>query len=326
MPRRTLTVTNFYVHTERKGSERRDVANFDGKGADLLVLLRAFIHGLDPNVLVDNDHERYVSVTELEPSGRTLFVEVEAGWFGTTGKVKNVVTHDVKHVHSADEATTRTLRFLAVAPVGAKGMLVFVERVGGQSSAARILQLFHAALRAKFNGEKLSFKVDSMVESEAWLDGAELEQVSGVVTSYNYSSDKADAGGAKEIGQLRVELVPTGAKQYLPKLVWKGLKSGDLKAAEVFGLAQDLDVDEVRVKVSNEGKAKSFAIDKEREPALSYLMLAKGTLETDDFLAYCHDRAEELLPSVGAEWKSGLTGGSWTSEQLAVTLESPGEQ
>lgn len=323
MPRRTVSVTNVYVHTERKTADRKPIDNFDGKGADLLTLLRGFIANLDADLLVDNEHERYVTVTELEPAGRTLFCAVEAGWYGTSGKVTNVRTHALEHEHTEDSATTRAIRFVVVAPRGAKGMLVLGERVGGTPAATRVLSLFHLALRSKFDGEKLSFKVETMVESNAWLAKAELAQVTGIVNSYGYSSDAADTGDVKEIGRLRVELVPTGAREYLPKKVWQGLKNHNLKASEVLGLNDDLEVDNLQVKVSADGKTKTFAIEREKEPALSYLLTNRGFPDVDAFKSFCLDHAKDLLPNVGATWNTQINSGSWTVADLGVELKMP---
>lgn len=323
MPRRTVSVSNFYVHTERKTKERKPVNNFDGNGADLLALLRAFIKDVDRSLLVDDDRERYVSITELDPQGRTLFVEVEAGWFGTAGKVKNVRTHKVSHEHDAEDATTRILRFVAVAPLGATGMLVFVEKVGGVSAAARILTLFHAALRHRYEDSKLTFKNETMVEKPAWLKKAKLDRVTGKVHSYQHSADVADGGTTKIIGALSVDLVPTGTAEYLPKKIWEGLKKRNLDAAQVLGLAENTEVDRLTVTVSADGKTKTFAIDREKEPALSYLFVDKGQPDVETFLTFCFDNAKDLLPSVGAEWKTELRTGAWTPDQLGAKLVMP---
>lgn len=326
MPRRTVSVSNVFVHTERKTTDRKAIDNFDGKGADLLSLLRGFIHGLDADLLVDDATERYVRVTELEPKGRTLLCAVEAGYYGTDGKVTNVKTHLVEHEHSAESATTRTIRFLVVAPKGALGMLVFIERVGGVGAGNRVLSLFHSALRHKYADQKLTFKVETMVETDAWMQKAELERVSGTVTAYDYSGDIADSGEVKVIGKLSVDLEPTGNQQYLPKRVWTGLKAKNLDAAKVLGLNEDLEVDELQVKVAADGKSKTFAIDKEKQPSLSYLFAQRGVPDVDTFAAFCADHAKDLLPSVGAEWDARLTRGSWGADELAVKLEMPGEE
>lgn len=325
MPRRTVSVSNVYVHTERKTKDRKAIDNFDGKGADLLTLLRGFIHGLDADLLVDDSKERYVQVTELEPAGRTLLCEVEAGWFGTSGKVTNVKTHAVEHEHTADSAATRAIRFVAVAPKGATGMLVFIEKVGGVSAGSRVLALFHQALRAKYGDQKLNFKVETMVEADAWLQKAQLEEVTGVVNAYDYSSDVADSGKVKVIGKLRVDLVPEGTKEFLPKKVWEGLKKRDLNAARVLGLNEELEVDQLQVKVRADGKSKRFAIDKEKEPALAYLLAERGVPDVDAFKDFCFGHAKDLLPSVGAQWETGLKSGSWSADDLAVKLEMPGD-
>lgn len=325
MPRRTVSVSHVYVHTERKPKERKPIDNFDGNGSDLLVLLRAFVKGVDPNLLVDDTTERYVSIDDLEGSGRTLFCQVEAGWFGQSGKIKNVKTHEVEHEHTAESATTRTIRFVAVAPKGAKGMLVFTERVGGVNSSTRILALFHKALRHHYDGEKLSFKIETMVESAAWLQKAELERVTGVVNSYGYNSDVADAGNTKEIGRLVVDLVPSGKLEFLPKKVWLGLKNKNLSAAKVLGLSEDVHVDQISVKVSADGKSKVFAIENEKEPALAYLLAARGDVDSAVFIDFCFDHAKDLLPNVGSEWKAALKNGTWNPSDLDVTLELPSE-
>jgi hypothetical protein len=325
VPRRTVSVVNFHVHTAHKPNERKVANNFDGKGADLLHLLRGFIAAIDPNALVDDEQERYVSITELDPQGRTLFVEVEAGWFGTEGKVKNVRTHKTRLEHDSEDATVRRIRFVAVAPIGSLGMLVFVERVGGVSAASKILALFQQSLRAKYEGEKLTFKNEAMVEKAAWLKKAKLERVKGQVTSYSHSADTADGGSTKIVGALNIDLVPEGGKQFLPKKIWEGLKKRDLDAAQVLGLNADADVDKLSVTVSADGKSKTFAIDREKEPSLAYLLAEKGEPDSDAFLDFSFDHAKDLLPAVGVEWDNGVKAGAWSAKELAVTLEMPGE-
>ncbi len=325
MPRRTVTVKHLYVHELRKPKSRKDVANFDGFGADLLVILRGFINGLDEGALIDAQRERYLSTINLHPDGRTLLVEMEVGYYGSRGRVKNVKTHVVEHEHDAGSAATTDVRFLAVAPPGSQAMLVFVESHGRSVAATHVLPLFHAAWRNKWEGDDLVLKIDTLVETDAWLQRAELEEVSGVVTGYDWGHDRADAGTPKTLGRLHTTLEPDGAHQYLPRFIWTGLRDRNLDAARVLGLPDGAEVEELKVKVAADGKTKTFALDRERQPALSYLLSQQGMPDDYAFKRFSFDLAKDLLPAVGGEWKTAFESGAWSEEQLQVTLERPNE-
>lgn len=320
MPRRTVTVSHVFVHDMRKVNQRKDVASFDRKGADLLALLRAFIATLPAEALVDDEKERYLSTTNLDPKGRTLLVEMEMGWFGLDGKVRNSKSHELEHEHGAASATTTDVRFLATAPVGSPGMLVFVERVGRSAAGAHVLPLFHKAWRQRWSKDKLVMKVETLVETEAWLKKAQLEEVSGTVTGYDWGHDVADNGKPKILGQLETTLVPAGKQEFLPKFIWEGLRDKNLEASTLLGFPDGLLVDDVQVRVSADGKAKTFAIDREKQPAVSYVLSKVGAPDDEAFRNFCFGLAADLYPKVGGEWKSSDQGGNWTDEQLSAEL------
>lgn len=323
MPSRRVSVSHVYVHEPRKLDKRKDVRDFDGEGSDLLALLRGLIVGMPEDKWVNRARERYLRTINLEPAGRSLLIEMEAGYYGTKGKVRNVSTHDLEHEHDENSATTRDVRIWATAPAGSPAMLVFVERIGSVAAGTDVLSLFHRAWMARW-GEELKMKVETLVETQAWLDRAELEKVSGVVRAYDFSSDIADSGKSKSVGKLHTTLEPEGIQEFLPKKIWRGLRDGTIAASTLLGLPDDVDVDEVHVTVSADGKSKTFAIDKERQPAVSYVLSPTGAAVDDQqFKSFCKDLARDLYPKVGSEWKTEYGTGTWTSERLAATLSLP---
>ncbi|WP_328333011.1 hypothetical protein OHA70_15460 [Kribbella sp. NBC_00382] len=325
MPRHSVFVTKLSVHKRMKPGDLLDVSAFDPKHptqSDLLTLFHGMVDGVHPDRLVDRAHEVYTTLSSIDSRGRTLMVEVDGGTFGAEGLTHNVDDHKVEHKRSPNMAATSHARLFFMVPTGEQHALMFLERIGREVPARKLPELFGQAFRHNFPDFML--KTESVVETDAWLEAAKLDSVTGIVNEWNWSSDLADVGIPQSVGRLVQTLRPEKGSK-LPLSLLNGLRSKKITAGRILGFPDGNEPDEVEVQVSAHGRTKTFVINKEKTPRFALVIAEPGDPVPDAAAvrSECLQTAPELFKNVGVNWQTQWQNGEWSDDQLAVRLEVP---
>jgi len=72
LSQRSAGVFSIRIHPRMKPDKFLDVTDFNGSGADVLVLMRALLVGLPSGAVRDDLKMRYVSIESLDPAARRL--------------------------------------------------------------------------------------------------------------------------------------------------------------------------------------------------------------------------------------------------------------
>jgi hypothetical protein len=321
MPRRTVTVTHLWATTRYRTEDRRDLTALPG-GGDLLHLARALFAVLPKDDLVDHDKERYVSIEAVQPLGRTLLLELQAGAFGAAGQTRNVNTHATEHEFNAAGAATARLRALLVVPQRSRSALLFIEHAGLGAGGGALIKPLLRFLRHRHR--ELTFHTETVVENSAWLEGARLNEVTGVVYGHSPNLEDRIQGLPLAIGRIDHTIRPTRGG-FLPRPLYDRLAESKINRADLFGIREDEEVSDVFVTMTNHGRRKTFALGSQGYPAVRYLLSDTGETEpaTERFRAFCLDLAPDLFEAVGADWEHASSYGEWPPEVLGVAVEVP---
>lgn len=320
MPKRTLGLETIRArpgHNRKKQFE--ELTKIDGQ--DLLLLFRAWADELDPDTLVDRARGRYLKVTDVRPTGRTVVVETEHGYFGEAGKTFDVDTHTVTHERGSNQSATINTRLALTIPPDSKTGVFTVERQGNLGAGARLIPEFKSALVSRF--PTYSFDTETVVEAAAWVEGANLLALSVIATSYARPADLGDGLEAlpNTLGKLTLELAPQRGQQYLPQALLKALRNSTLNASDVIGF-RNADIDETFVRVTKDGREKTFALGNEKVPAVRLLLNDDGapSLTSIEFLRRCQQEVRDYFDEMGFTWDSSWQDGQWSKADLRVTM------
>ncbi|WP_313479895.1 hypothetical protein [Microbacterium sp.] len=321
MPKRTIGMETIRV---RPGHNRKkQYANLsDIEGYDLLHLFHGWADSVPPNDLVDQQRGRYKKITDVIPTGRSVMVEVEAGFFGTAGKTYDTETHTVSHARSAREsATTMTRLVLTVAPGGEVGVFTS-EREGISGAGPDLVKLFKHDLVSNF--PTYSFDTETVIESPAWVQGADLLAVTAVAYAVPVNLANGVVAQPTMLGQLEQRFEPVKGQKVLPQFLLTGLQNHTIAASDFMGFADGRDIDETFVTVGRDGREKTYALDKQRVPSVRVVITEDGDqpLTTTPFIRACQTEVRDYYQGMGFSWDESWRSGKWTPEQLKVTLPS----
>ncbi|SOC53538.1 hypothetical protein SAMN05660748_4489 [Blastococcus aggregatus] len=317
MPRRTVTVTRIWATTRRRPNELLDLSAIEGKH-DVLHLARAFYTALPPSELVDNAKERYVSIENDLPSGRTLGLELFAGHFGDEGPTRHVVTGQTTHTRGTLESSAAAVRAMLALPERSTSLLVFLEHAANDSAAWALIEPLRKWLRSRFMD--YTWHSEGLVVPGAWHEGAELTEVSAVV--HGHSPNIEDVGTPKIVGKLQHVLTPERGRRIFPRSLWSELLNGNVDRGALFGV-DDADVGEVFVQMMKDGRKKRFALGDPGAPLARWVITATGEPEpsAEEAFDFFLDMAPELFLAVGADWQSGDRYGDWPADVLDMRVE-----
>jgi hypothetical protein len=322
LPIRTLGLETLRAKPGRNRKDRyADLTKIED--SDVLHLFHGFFNDLDPDLLRDEVSGKYVRIDDIIVTGRTVVLVAESGHFGERGQTIDVRTHQTAYSHTADESPTAMTRLgFTVAP-GATTGLFCVERAGRATAAPTLIAMFRHALIAKFN--TFSWPTETIVQTDAWMQASELEEVRAVVDAVAYAvpTDIANGVGAKRkfVGRVEHTLLPPKGSKRLPKWLWDMIRTGNIHASEFLGF-DGQDIDETTVVATKDGQHKRFNIQKQKTPAIRVVLTGQGEepMTDIDFLRRCQDEAREFYDGMGLTWQETWRDGQWTPEALAATL------
>jgi len=319
LPRRTIGMETIRV---RPGRNRKKIFGklSDIDGQDLLHIFHGWVASIPPDDLVDHQRGRYTKITHVTPRGRSVLVEIEAGYFGTAGQTFEVATHAVSHSRSAGEsATVMTRLVFAVAPDAEIGVFVS-EREGLSGGGPDLVKRFRRDLVSHY--PTCSFDVETVIESDAWAKGADLLAVTAV--AYSVPVDLAQGVVALPVlkGQLQQRLEPEKGQKFLPAGLLAALQDHKIEASDFMGFRDGREIDDTFVTVSRDGREKTYSIDKEKVPSVRVLISNDGEppLTNQPFLTECLNEVRDFYQGMGFSWQESWRSGPWTKSQLQVTM------
>lgn len=320
MPKRTLGLETLRARDGHNRKKRfSDLTALEG--LDVLELFHGWAKNVDPDSLVDHVKGRYLHITAVKPSGRSVLVTAESGYFGDPGKTLDVRTHGVAHQRTPDQSATIETRLLFTLPPGGQIGVFGVERQGTQGAGPRLISEFRLALLAKF--PDYSFDSESLMETSSWVEGAKLLAVQVTATGYTLPNDIAQNLTAipRELGRLKLELSPERGHEYLPSALLKGIRNGSIQATDIIGFKY-ADATDTLVTVTRDGREKTFSIDNEKVPPVRVLLNPDGSpaLTPNAFTRLCQTEVKDYFEGMGLTWSDQWRTGQWTTSQLATTM------
>lgn len=321
MPRRTITVTHIYQHVRYELDHRLKLDALPT--GDLLYTAHALFQQLPKDHLVDTEHERYVSIEKMHRRGRTLMFELSAGPLGEAGEVRDSATHVVEHEYGTAAARTVALRAMLVVPTGSRSALFFIEHGSSTADGTALKNRLVKALR--YWHPDLTVKQDRVVEAEAWLEGAQLMRATAMVYGHAPDLEEHIEGLPKVLGQLQHAILPEKGHKVLPRAIYDGLVERSIDRSALFGISADEDVEDVTVRMTNNGREKTFALGAERFPTLRLMLTDSGEAEptADGFRDFVLAETTELFQGVSADWNTAEAEGEWPPEADEVVVQIP---
>lgn len=322
-----MTVTELWVHPRGNRKERADLSQLpDG---DLLHLFRSFAVEVTPQQLKNDAKESHAMVVGDEPLGRSVTLAVEVGRFGEEGRLINTDTMTEKAKFGKKDAIQVITHGVLLLPEGARSALLFLERANNQCGVVRLLDLFKKRFALCY--PDLLLETDAVVESEAWLESAQLVKVSAYRRrkQHDKSENYEGAQSLKYAGELTHSLEPPPGQQALLKSIFNELREGTLKVGELLSFAEGEEESEAEVTlVGNNGKRKTFIIGRERRPSVSYPLSDYNedawALKRIRNHVFRKEHAEDLFDRLGIDWTNANTVGEWTAEQLGAKMVNRG--
>lgn len=301
MAYRSMSVTQFSAKQKRARNAQPLTLSQLPDGSDFLDVFDAALTQISSARITDDDKKSYAEIDAWSREGRTIFVTVIVGTYGDTGSVREVNTGREAHAITPDQAHTLSLRCRLLVPPGGVTALLFVEHGQHRSAATAVLK----EIKAYWLAQKpdLTLVTETVVRADAWLSEADLEGIT--VISYGHESDLADSGIPKTLGDLRSQIEPPKGQRVFPRAVKDALLSHNVDRAKLLGF-RDGDLDEVRVTLGDGTQSRTFVIDKDRTPAVRYLLSEASEPTPDDttFRRRVSTEALDLFSAVGGSWQT----------------------
>lgn len=309
MPRRTLGLTTLQFKRDKKRAEA-PLDEFSPFG--LLTMFHEYAMSVDPDRLIDKEKKRYTLITNVVAQGCAVFVDIEFGHYGSTGKTYNITDHKVEHTRSDDHSATILTRLGFVVPPKSKTGVFFTEREGITGGGARIVERFKDALITDF-GELHHFPTETVVEAAAWRKDAELSQIKATARKWRSNiAAGSTTTNTVPLGTLRQELVPDSGVKYFPRWLRDGIMNRQLNMTEYLGFDDDDDV-EVVITLEKGEQTKKFVVGKEKTPSVRILLTEDGQPSLDDqaFRYRVFREAESYYTANGFTWQHTWEQTNW---------------
>ena len=184
MPRRNLTATKIWVHPKRKPNDLiqlNKIPDAGGSKHDYLLMFNGFAQAVTDDQLQDTLKEQWTSITEVSyQRGRTLMLTTESGKYGENGVGVDVQTGSTAFNYGSQHSIQVTTHGMLIVPEDADYGILFQERASNRCGAGRVHDVFIEAFKKQF--PDLNVKTSALLESEAWLQAAELKEVEVEIT------------------------------------------------------------------------------------------------------------------------------------------------
>lgn len=326
MPRRNLTATKIWVHRRRRPDKiiKLDViVDADQVTHDYLLLFNGFAQEVTPHHLQDTVKEQWTAVAEISyHTGRTLLITTESGKYGENGVGVNIQTGQTSFNYDSEHSIQVVTHGMLIVPSGASYGILFQERSNGRCGAGRVHEVFIEAFQKRF--PDLLVKTASFLESEAWLEAAELKEIEVEITKPSKDEADFDIPGLSN-ATFSYNIGPSKGQKTLPRRLYDQLFGKNIKPGQLVNLSKGEETGKVFVTLAKDGKQKSFELHNENAPIASILLTDHGesALTANIIRNRCLDEASDYFSRMGIEWHEQMATGNWPPEDLAVRTVKP---
>lgn len=297
MANRTMTFKHLYVHKSRQKDAERHVLTELPDGSNFLDLCNETLEEMrDRGCDIDHGKRTFRHVTAVKRFSDGVLATVETGSMGDVPLVRDVQTGEASYKLTEYDSPAVTLRCMIVIPEGTRSAIACIEHGNHRSADQDLLKEIHAKWMSSHSG--LTLHIETVVQSQEWIDLAGLEAVTAVV--YGHTADIADQGKPTKVGTMQYHLVPEKGERFLGMPLKRRLMKSDLPRSRVLGLAEDLDIDEIVMTLSDDGQRKSVVLGRERTPTIRVVLSEPGEDPRPDesFVRYSQQEARKTIAAM----------------------------
>ncbi|GAB3452833.1 hypothetical protein [Actinophytocola sediminis] len=324
MAKHAYVAYKLYITRFRQPDELLNVGNFDSQGSDLLTLFHAFLNDITVEPLRDGRRERYLSISYLNPRGRTVRFKTEYGRFGISGSLIDTTSGDTTHSYHEDESAVVETRNLLTSPTSGNWAILLAERYGGRGSVTMVLSEFKKAFQQRFNSDNFLFKYDGLMDLAAWekyVDNADMTELK--IKRWSPASDIADPVIAESVGHVVSHVKPRRSQKRFPRTVFQKLVTQEISAQSIVGIPPR-EGDEVELVLNDGIQQRSIILGEVETPILAYILSddqndrPSDGIVHDAMLAKVADAKRTLGLTLTHDWKDG----DWGDDMLSVKMEA----
>ncbi|QRP45771.1 hypothetical protein [Amycolatopsis sp. FDAARGOS 1241] len=293
---------------------------------DGVVALYGVLNGLkDKRVDEKNKH---VTVTSVEPVGRSIRFKVDLGTSGTNSTFTDPAAMNGSPVFMRAERHIESNERRALIVAGSKSTvgLLALESQSGATGTSQLIPLLKRSFRAH---TQLVIDFDAVVHEEAlraFLDQAHIGAVT--LRRSGLPSDIADQleVPAKDAPFGRLEMkISKGRIPELTRTLTEKFRTNSQARQRLLSVG-DLAFDELNVKMEVGGRSTTLSIAAERMPSFVYELRGRDRVDDEDFYAQVNGMVHEVAGAfgalVGADWQTG----DWSEESRKTALELPTQE
>ncbi len=290
------------VRQFRRKESRRHIAEFNSRRHDLFQVLQHFtLDELGTKGISLPKGEHYIRLQDIDIEHRTLWLTVETGRFGSSGKVVATATGDDAYNIVPTDAPTYPLRQCFVIPRAGECAIWATEVIGHSTAITSLWTPFSDWFKEEYDSDRLVVDRMSLQSTDAWnafMDEAELREIAFLVRVQD--SDPAVGVRTHEFS------AKSGRGRRLPKEWIQRAYARELPPSEVFTITSLPDPDEVHLNIVSEGKERTIVVG-QQFPRFMYQIDTPDNQRPDD-----QTFRREVLSEVGASLDMmGVNRGDW---------------
>lgn len=299
MPRHTATAISFrYREKYRRGAPDCDLRTLPD-GTDFFDLAVEAWKGVS---IKDHELEKVYDTTKPVIHGRIALLKGRIGHYGEPARIRNIDDDEIIMEHDGNLVNEPEVRLVLAVPDTHPCLQAYM--VVEMIQEGSLKRPYVTALRELWNTKfpRFTLKVDNIVESESWLETAEMTKIE--VKYLDQQADIADQGEEAIAGSVTSVLKPAKGK-YFPRRALKLIRDNKKLAGRLVGRSDDdKEPDSISVTMEGSGKTKTFAIDEERTPMARWLFSDYGTpaLSDDAHIRRCAEEVNDIMERVGGRW------------------------
>jgi hypothetical protein len=224
-------------------------------------------------------------------------------------QVIDVSNHADQYETRDEDASTVRTRCAFLLPPGHTRGLFFTERQRHDNCGERVLDSFKGHARTLIAGKSkkgadasLVLETPTVVESEAWLEAADLEDIH--IVRYEHQQDVASDSPLRGIPVTYASsIAPVKGQRALPRRLWDAFRKEPESALAYLGINEATmeDVDEVRLKVGDGTKSREFIVGRTKTPSVRILLTSPGEPALNE--TQLVDKIDETAHSYYQRWK-----------------------
>lgn len=294
-----MTIARLWIHEFGKPKNLYDLPLLPD-GRDLLAVFEAHARAAMATSLVRNRNETYAVVTDVERDDRCLTITFSSGRFGEDGTITEVQTGNIKGSYTSADATTVITHGVILVPKAGTCALAFTERSGGFGGMSHLVETFNEKFDASTDDYRM--KRATVVQSDAWLQRADLMRVTGTIR--RHTSDIATDGADEVLGTLRHVIEPEGKEKFFPRRVRDRLMQNRISRNRFLAFNENDVVDEIDITLGDGDQVKTFEIDDEKTPTLRLVLTKSGDrpLSAEKIKKRALSEAPGIFKHYGVEW------------------------